>query len=100
MPTPLPSIGLDLGIQQIIGDRISSFEAPYLAGRLQSKVVTYMAEDYSGATMRQTHDYEKLAIEQNSLLFNRHKWRRILLLLIPHNTPWQGVAMMAGPLDP
>jgi len=100
MPTLLPSISLDLGKQHITGDRLSSFEEPYLAGHLQSKAVTYMAEDYSGETMRQTHDYEKLAIVQNSLLFNRHKWRRILLLLIPHNTPRQGAAMMAGPLDP
>src|SRR5437762_545670 len=37
--------------------------------------------------IRQAYHYERLTIEHNGLLFNRHKWRRILLLLITHNTP-------------
>src|SRR5258708_21829013 len=46
-----------------------------------------MAQDNTGATIRQTHHYERFPIEHDSLLFNWHEWRRLLLLLITHNIP-------------
>ena len=88
--------GLDLDIDEIIGNHFRAFDAFYLCLLSNMQVLADPPQHHSWSAIRQPHHNEWFAIEDNGVLLGRNQRLRFLYLLVVQFIVLQNAPLSKG----